>query len=100
MAEKNIKTKEEFLNSTIKDISQVYLGKDNHCRCGCGGDYTATSFMKNPRTEDINDELVLKRLIRAKQLVQKGAEVDFGGTYVNVVTGKNRALCFYFDDLK
>ena len=92
--------KEQFLNATLNQISQVYSGKDQHCRCGCGGTYTATSFMENPRTDDINDSLVERRLKRAKRLVEQGADVDYGSCYVNIKTGENKALTFYFDEIK
>lgn len=92
-------TREQFLQLEISNISQVYMGKDNCCRCGCGGTYTATSYMKDPRS-DVNDSLVQKRLERAKKLVLGGAEVEYGDTFVNVSTGKNKALTFYFDEIK
>ena len=92
-------TKEQFLSATLNQISQVYLGKDRHCRCGCGGEYVATTYMVKPRTEDINDELVAKRLKRAKRLVESGASVDYNETYVNISTGNNRAMTFYFDEV-
>jgi len=91
--------KETFMNLTIANISQVYVGKDRHCRCGCGGDYVATSYMVNPRSE-VNDTLAEKRLERAKRLIESGAKVEFGSTYVNISTGNNRALTFYLDELK
>lgn len=80
-------------------ISQVYLGKRNCCRCGCGGDYTATSYMINPRSEE-NDKLVAQRLRRAQKLVREGADVDYGDNYVDVETGNDRTLTFYFDEVK
>ena len=92
-------TKEQFLSATLNQISQVYLGKDRCCRCGCGGDYTATSYMIKPRTADINDALVAKRLKRAKKLVESGINVDYGDTCVNISTGNNRAMTFYFDEV-
>ena len=92
-------TTQEFLTCTIKDISQVYVGKDNCCRCGCGGEYTATSYMENPRS-DVNDSLVAKRLKRAQRLVSEGAEYQMDHTYINIVTGNNRALTLYFDEVK
>ena len=103
-------TKDQFLASELKDISHVYLGKRNCCRCGCGGEYTATSFMDDPRS-DVNDALVGKRLKKAIKLVQEAktfgegnkntdADVVFGTTYVDVKTGRNRTLTFYFDELK
>ena len=93
-------TKNQFLSATLNQISQVYHGKDACCRCGCGGTYTATSYMVDPRS-DVDDELVAKRLQRAKRLVEsKDNDVDYGDTYVNIPTGQNRALTFYFDDIK
>lgn len=91
--------KEDFLKLELKNISQVYSGKQNCCRCGCGGNYVSTSFMKEPRSE-VNDKLALQRLKRAKKLVEAGAEIDFGGNYADITTGENRTLTFYFDDLK
>lgn len=91
--------KEQFLSATLNQISQVYLGKDHHCRCGCGGEYTATSFMEDPRS-DVNDSLVARRLKRAKRLVESGAHVEYGDIYVNIETGDNKALTFYFDEIK
>ncbi len=91
--------KEQFLSATLNQISQVYLGKDHHCRCGCGGEYIATSFMEDPRC-DVNDSLVARRLKRAKRLVESGVVVEYGSTYVNIETGENKALTFYFDEIK
>ena len=90
--------KETFLNLSLESISQVYMGKRRHCRCGCGGEYTATSYMKEPRST-VDDALVSKRLKRAKALVLSGADVDYGQTYIDVQTGENRSLTFYTDEL-
>ena len=95
---KNI-SREAFLEVRLENISQVYMGKRAHCRCGCGGEYTATSYMIGARS-DINDGLVEKRLKRAKNLVIEGANVVYGDTYVDVRTGANRTLTFYFDEVK
>jgi len=91
-------TKEQFLTAQLKDISQVYLGKNHHCRCGCGGKYTATTYMIKPRTATIDNNLVNLRLKRAKKLIESGVQVDYGDNYVNIVTGNNRALTFYFNE--
>ena len=89
----------KFLQAEISNISQVYLGKDNCCRCGCEGTYTATSYMEKPRSE-VNDALVGKRLKRAKRLVSEGrVEAEYGNNFVNISTGRNRALTFYFDEI-
>jgi len=92
-------TESEFLQKDLSDISQVYYGKRNCCRCGCGGDYTATSYMISPRSE-VNDSLVLKRLKRAKKLVERGADIMNGSTYFEVETSENRCYTFYFDEVK
>lgn len=92
--------REQFLNATLEQISQVYSGKRNHCRCGCGGDYIATTFMVEPRSE-VNNKLVEKRLNRAKRLIElDNVEVDYGGNYIDVKTGEDRTLTFYFDEIK
>ena len=92
--------KEKFLAAKLENISQVYYGKRNCCRCGCGGEYTATSYMLETRSGDVNDSLVEKRLKRAKKLIEAGnVDVDFGDTYVDIETGNNRTLTFYFDDV-
>ena len=90
--------KEEFLNTDISKISKVYNGKRDCCRCGCGGNYIYTSFdKKNHPLDDINDKLVEKRLNRAKKLINEGADVDWGGDYVDVESGNDRTLTFYFN---
>ena len=90
----------KFLSASLPNISQVYLGKRNCCRCGCGGTYTATTFMIDPRTDVIDNKLVEKRLKRAQNLVEGGADVQYGKTWVDVETGNDRTLTFYFDEVK
>ena len=93
-------TKEQFLNATIKDISQVYNGRRDCCRCGCGGTYIATSYDTGGRS-DINDKLAEKRLKRAKDIVKKGVfDVMYGDSFVDVECGADRSLTFYFDEVK
>ena len=55
--------------------------------------------MDEPRS-DINDKLVEKRLKKAKALILKGVDVEYGKEYVNIETGDNRALTFYFDEIR
>ena len=83
----------------ITKISQIYQGKDNWCRCGCGGTYVATSYMKEPRS-DVDDKLAQRRLNQAKKLVEDGAVVDYQNTYINISYGNDRAICIYLHDLK
>jgi hypothetical protein len=92
--------KELFLKATVSQVSQVYKGKRNCCRCGCGGIYVATSYMNDPRTEIINDKLVARRLKQAQQLVLEGADADYNSNYADIQTAENRTLTFYFDELK
>ena len=91
--------KEQFLALTLEGVSHVYSGKRDWCRCGCGGKYTATSFMDRPRSE-VNDSLVKRRLKRAQALVQNGADTIYGISYIDVETGPNKCLTFYIDELK
>jgi hypothetical protein len=92
-------TREEFLTIGLDRISQVYEGKNRHCRCGCGGEYVATSSMEKPRSR-VDDALAESKLRRAKGLIQRGKVAEFGGNHVNISFGINRALTFYFDELK
>jgi hypothetical protein len=48
----------------------------------------------------VNDQLNLKRLQKAKRLVQSGAKYEIGSNNINIVTGDNRALTLYFDEVK
>lgn len=94
--------KEMFLTATVSQVSQVYKGKRNCCRCGCGGDYISTSFMENPRNE-INDKLAERRLKQAQKLVLEGADYDEGSNYFDVELNKGaygKCLTFYFDEIK
>jgi hypothetical protein len=92
-------TKQEFLETTVSQVSQVYNGKRAHCRCGCGGTYISTSFMIKPRNE-INDKLAERRLKKAQKLVLEGKDFDSSYNYFDVETGNNRCLTFYFDEIK
>ena len=90
--------KQTFMNIEIDKISHVYKGKRDCCRCGCGGDYISTSFAERPN--EVNDKLVARRLQQAKVLLQNGADYDEGDNYLDVETGDNKTLTFYFDELK
>ena len=92
-------TKQQFLEATVSQVSQVYKGKRNQCRCGCGGTYISTSFMEKPRNE-INDKLAERRLKQAQKLVLEGADFDSNFNYFDVETSENHCLTFYFDEIK
>jgi hypothetical protein len=84
----------------LNQISQIYLGKDRVCRCGCAGKYVSTSYMKNPRN-DVDDKLALSRLKRAKKLaLNTDSEVEYSGNYINIGYGDDRAITIYLDELK
>jgi len=91
-----MKTLEEL---ELKDVSQIYKGKDNHCRCGCGGRYIATTFMEKSRSE-VNDELAQKWLDAAKRMNAKHQNAEQAAICINVPIGNNRCYCIYIDELK
>ena len=85
----------------LNQISQIYVGKDRNCRCGCGGTYIATSFMESPRTDIIDDRRAQKNLTRAKKLaLKKDVLVEYGDNHINIGYGNNRAITVYFDEVK
>lgn len=95
-----ITTVEQFLESEVTDYSQAYNGKDQYCRCGCGGTYASTSVAVNPRSE-VNDRRVANRLAYAKKIAMADpTAVSFGDNFVNVSKGDNKAFTFYFDEVK
>ena len=57
----------EVLNFDTKDIKQVYKGRLDNCRCGCGGDYY------KPGEDDTEIDIALNLL---RQYADKG-EVMF-----------------------
>ena len=68
-------------------VTKVYLGKDRHCRCGCGGEYVTRGEAKF--------ESRLKSF--GRKLAQcTPDDVDVDSTYINVSYGNNRALTVYF----
>ena len=84
----------------LDQISQIYIGKDRVCRCGCAGTYVSTSYMEDPRN-DVDDKLAGSRLKRAKKLaLNTTSEVDYQDTYINVSYGKDRAITIYLDEVK
>ena len=91
-------TVDQFLDFNLSQISQTYIGKDAHCRCGCGGEYTSTSYHVAPRSP-VNDQLSESRLNRAKRLIKKGNRYEIGSNHINIPTGRNRALTLYFDEV-
>jgi hypothetical protein len=84
----------------LNQVSQIYLGKDRVCRCGCKGKYISTSFMESARNS-VNDKLANIRLKRAKKLaLDNNSEVTYCGNNINVSYGDNKAITIYLDELK
>ena len=54
--------------------------------------------MKGARSE-VNDSLAQHRLTKAQKLVREGAFAEYEGSYANIVSGDNRAICIYFDEI-
>jgi hypothetical protein len=84
----------------LNQVSQIYVGKDRCCRCGCGGSYVSTSYMEDPRN-DVDDQLAQKRLNRAKRLALKSnSEIQYGSNHINIGYGYNSAITVYLDEIK
>lgn len=66
-------------------VTQIYLGQDRACRCGCKGEYVEPGHPK-----------FLKRLKRFHSLVcTPGSQTEDWGDYINVSYGNNRAMTIY-----
>ena len=93
--------KELFLSATIENVSRSYSGQRDCCRCGCRGVYTDTTYNTSPNVyTDVNNKLVETRLRRAKKMVESGANVEYFLNGVDIESGNNRSLTFYFDYVK
>jgi len=77
------------------DIEQIYSGKDNYCRCGCGGKYYDFDH-SNP---------IIKRLLtKAEKFLHKHIDtvVLYSGEkdgWINIPTtfnGPGTCICIYF----
>lgn len=69
-------------------VTRIYMGKDRHCRCGCGGEYVERG------------ELIFEKRLKWFQAMwadysPEADDVDY--SYANVSYGQNRALTVYFD---
>lgn len=70
-------------------VTRIYWGQDNWCRCGCAGEYTDREEGK----------LFDSRLARFMKMLSTYSprESDVGLNYRNISYGKDRALTVYFD---
>ena len=73
-------------------VTQIYLGRDKICRCGCAGEYVK-------RGEPMFD-VRLKRFAKMWETytprMDRYAD-DIGPNYMNISYGRDRALTVYFD---
>ncbi len=73
-------------------VTQIYVGKDKVCRCGCKGEYVQRGEAKF--------DARLKRFARmwatyTPSTVQNAE--DIGPNYMNISYGGDRAITVYFD---
>jgi hypothetical protein len=84
----------------LSNISEIYVGLNRNCRCGCGGNYIATSYHKT-KSNLSNDIEAQNKLNLAKELaLKKDSEIDYEDTYINIGYGNNQAITIYLDDIK
>ena len=96
----SIKTKEDFLKIELNQVSKIYVGKDNDCRCGCAGTYCSTTYSQvELDIENANNSKAEKRLKRAKKLLLEGAKFELEDTYIDIVSGDNRAITVYWNNI-
>ena len=75
-----------------EEITKIYVGGDNVCRCGCAGEYVNRG---EPKFD--------KRLKRFERLWKNYApqKYDVDGSYLNITTSQSsktgRAITVYFD---
>lgn len=70
-------------------VRSIYMGKDNHCRCGCAGEYVKRGEPKFDRRLMMFQKKLLKYTPTKDDIMV--------GEYVNVSYGNNRALTVYFE---
>lgn len=86
--------------TTIKTerVTQIYLGRDKICRCGCAGEYVA-------RGEPMFEKR-LKRFLKMAETYDFEKNVSpntdlpldyVQDVYLNISYGKDRAITLYFD---
>lgn len=78
-------TKDDF-----KGFTTVYVGKDNWCRCGCGGNYYEFSdrMFKTAVTKCMN-------MYNDGKIEKVEFEQGHDEFWVNFSYGNNKCFCFY-----
>lgn len=75
-----------------EEVTQIYLGRDKICRCGCAGTYA----VRGTRAFDTRLKRFAKMWVDYTPRMDKNAE-DVGPNYMNISFGNDRALTVYFD---
>lgn len=96
---KEIKNIDDIKSIKLSDVSQIYIGKDKACRCGCLGYYISTSYMLKPRSE-VDDKQAQELLDQSIEFVIKGFEIECRETLVNIKIGSGQAITIYLNELK
>ena len=90
-------TFEDFLakyGKTVDDIVKIYHGLDDHCRCGCGGNY----FYSNKQEDKVGFTRAINAL-KKEDFVTNNVEFDSRSAYwLNIPKpyADNRCYCIYF----
>jgi len=73
-------------------VTNIYLGRDRICRCGCAGEYVR-------RGESMFEKRLNRFMKMAKtyKFCDTPEQPDIGANYLNISYGKDRALTVYFD---
>lgn len=72
------------------ELDQIYIGKQNCCRCGCGGSYA----------DKDNPSLLKKRFNRFKRLAEAGETItyiDSRQLILEITTGEDRCITVYLN---
>lgn len=72
----------------IEKATRVYTGKDNHCRCGCGGRYFEKGSVGFTRA--MNN---YKKRVHNNDYIK--IEGDSNYEYLNMSLENNKAITFY-----
>lgn len=75
-------------NKSLTNITDIYHGKDNYCRCGCGGKYFAPKSKGYTRALNALAEMQFEK-----------KRIEIGDTYINLSIGDesdNKCYCLYF----
>lgn len=89
-------TFEDFLakyGKTVNDIVKIYHGLDDHCRCGCGGNY----FYNNRQEDKVGFTRAINVLKKTGFVTNN---IEFGGSWLNIPKPltNNRCYCIYFKE--